>query len=189
MDILELLIIFISVFASWYVLTRTSSLPRQLWRAPVAGFGCSLLCVGVIGTANSLRLGIDIDATLSRKAQEAAFELALAACYQPLSVASVALAIFVMVVWSSARGDSEEDLPNYGDYAARIMVLGTAISLAGLAIVGVRTVMGYDVDANESWLVGTMLVAAATVLFSVVGGLRAGVQVDRMIAARLARQA
>jgi hypothetical protein len=174
LSVLEIVTIVAIMFGCAFALTRTGNVPRQIWRGPVAAFGCGILSLGVSATTQFFFYGLASNASGSRATRDQVFAEILGHAWRPLAISVIGLLLFVLAV-RSASLDDDERAPNVGGLLTWLMVLGTAASLVGMAGYLGGFLVREDPTQPTTWMIATQYIGLGTVLLCAIGGLWTGV--------------
>lgn len=178
LSLLEIGTIVASAFGCGYALLMTGGTPRQLWRGPVAAFGCGILSMGIAGMTSAFYNGLraNIDGSLSTRGQ--VFDEIMANAWRPMLIAIIGMMAFVAVVRSTAAGDDER-APSVGGPIAMVMLIGTALALIGTGAYLTGFVTSEDPTQPTAVMYYTYVVSGLTAVVCAIGGVWTGVAANR----------
>ncbi len=170
MNAIEILTVILSVFAIWFALTRSSSVPRQLWLTPAAALGCAIMVLGVAGTTMKY-VGVT-RATIgtSEASQRAAFDALLPwVAVRPMIIGMLGVFFFVAMLRSASLGDTGKSAA-LGTAFAYAMVICTAITLALATVYHLGFILEWQAVFQARTMNRTLIAAGATLVLCAVGG-------------------
>lgn len=174
LSVLEIVTIVAIMFGCGFALTRTGNVPRQIWRGPVAAFGCGILALGVSATTQSFFYGLASNASGSRATRDQVFAEILGHAWRPLAISVIGLLLFVLAV-RSASLDDDDRAPNVGGLLTWLMMLGAGASLVGMGGYLTGFLLREDPTQPTAWMIGTQYLGLGTVILCAIGGLWTGV--------------
>jgi len=167
---LEIATVVSSFFGIAYVFVRAGTVPRQVWRGPVAAFGSGILSLGIAGMTDAFYQGLSANEGGSRATRELVFAELMSSAWRPGFIAALGLVAFIATVWSSSSGDDDR-AESYGGALSILMVLGAALSLVGMAAYVVGFFTHDDPTQATALMVTTKWTSISTVAICLIGGL------------------